>query len=148
MNLGSRSLGRITVFCPPSLHLPDNNCADPPKRDSPDRVQQLQHPARLRESWDGLGSKQADTLIRRAADRTKGRICEVTALDWLLDADPAVRWQAMRDLTDAPAALNTKRPPGPGGLFQSNSLRGYLFAAAIRSAFSYISASIGLMSSK
>ena len=26
------------------------------------------------------------------------------ALDWLLDADPAIRWQAMRDLTDAPAA--------------------------------------------
>jgi hypothetical protein len=25
------------------------------------------------------------------------------ALDWLLDADPAIRWQAMRDLTDAPA---------------------------------------------
>jgi hypothetical protein len=25
-----------------------------------------------------------------------------TALDWLLDADPAVRWQALRDLTDAP----------------------------------------------
>jgi hypothetical protein len=25
------------------------------------------------------------------------------ALDWLLDADPAIRWQAMRDLADAPA---------------------------------------------
>jgi len=25
------------------------------------------------------------------------------ALDWLLDADPAIRWQALRDLTDAPA---------------------------------------------
>jgi hypothetical protein len=25
------------------------------------------------------------------------------ALNWLLDADPAIRWQAMRDLTDAPA---------------------------------------------
>ena len=24
------------------------------------------------------------------------------ALDWLLDADPAIRWQALRDLTDAP----------------------------------------------
>ena len=23
-------------------------------------------------------------------------------LDWLLDADPAVRWQVLRDLTDAP----------------------------------------------
>src|SRR6266446_3627907 len=27
----------------------------------------------------------------------------MNALDWLLEADPAVRWQAMRDLTDAPA---------------------------------------------
>lgn len=25
-------------------------------------------------------------------------------LDWLLDSDPAMRWQVMRDLTDAPAA--------------------------------------------
>ncbi len=28
----------------------------------------------------------------------------MTVLDWLLDSDPAVRWQAMRDLTDAPPA--------------------------------------------
>jgi hypothetical protein len=28
----------------------------------------------------------------------------VLVLDWLLDADPALRWQVMRDLTDAPAA--------------------------------------------
>lgn len=27
----------------------------------------------------------------------------MTVLDWLLDSDPAVRWQALRDLTDAPA---------------------------------------------
>jgi hypothetical protein len=26
-----------------------------------------------------------------------------TALDWLLDSDPAIRWQALRDLADAPA---------------------------------------------
>jgi hypothetical protein len=25
------------------------------------------------------------------------------AIDWLLEADPAIRWQALRDLTDAPA---------------------------------------------
>jgi hypothetical protein len=24
-------------------------------------------------------------------------------LDWLLDADPSIRWQVMRDLTDTPA---------------------------------------------
>ena len=27
----------------------------------------------------------------------------MTDLDWLLDSDPAIRWQAMRDLSDAPA---------------------------------------------
>jgi hypothetical protein len=27
----------------------------------------------------------------------------VSVTDWLLDSDPAIRWQAMRDLTDAPA---------------------------------------------
>ena len=27
----------------------------------------------------------------------------MSVLEWLLDADPAIRWQAMRDLTDAPA---------------------------------------------
>jgi len=28
----------------------------------------------------------------------------MTVIDWLLDSDPAIRWQVMRDLTDAPAA--------------------------------------------
>src|SRR5690348_1596856 len=28
-----------------------------------------------------------------------------TVIDWLLDADPSIRWQVMRDLTDAPAEL-------------------------------------------
>ena len=27
----------------------------------------------------------------------------LTALEWLLDSDPAIRWQALRDLADAPA---------------------------------------------
>jgi hypothetical protein len=27
----------------------------------------------------------------------------VNVIDWLLDADPAIRWQVLRDLTDAPA---------------------------------------------
>jgi hypothetical protein len=29
----------------------------------------------------------------------------VTVLDWLLDADPAIRWQALRDLAGAPAEV-------------------------------------------
>ncbi len=27
---------------------------------------------------------------------------QMNVIDWLLDSDPAVRWQVMRDLTDAP----------------------------------------------
>jgi len=38
----------------------------------------------------------------------------VNALDWLLDSDPAIRWQAMRDLTDAsPAAIAAERARVP-----------------------------------
>jgi len=29
----------------------------------------------------------------------------MTVVDWLLDSDPAIRWQVMRDLTDAPADI-------------------------------------------
>jgi hypothetical protein len=29
----------------------------------------------------------------------------VTVLDWLLDSDPSIRWQALRDLADAPPAV-------------------------------------------
>src|SRR5512146_1647841 len=28
----------------------------------------------------------------------------MSVLEWLLDSDPAIRWQALRDLTDAPAS--------------------------------------------
>ena len=28
----------------------------------------------------------------------------MNVIDWLLDSDPAIRWQVMQDLTDAPAA--------------------------------------------
>jgi hypothetical protein len=38
----------------------------------------------------------ADELIRPSSD---------PVIDWLLDADPSVRWQVMRDLTDTPAEL-------------------------------------------
>ena len=32
------------------------------------------------------------------------RVGEEAVLDWLLDGDPAIRWQVMRDLLDAPSA--------------------------------------------
>jgi hypothetical protein len=38
----------------------------------------------------------------------------VDTIDWLLDSDPAIRWQAMRDLTDAsPQALAAERARVP-----------------------------------
>ena len=38
----------------------------------------------------------------------------VNAIDWLLESDPAIRWQAMRDLTDAaPAAVAAERARVP-----------------------------------
>ena len=36
--------------------------------------------------------------------RPSASIRPMTVLDWLLDSDPAIRWQALRDLADAPAA--------------------------------------------
>src|SRR5512147_33179 len=29
----------------------------------------------------------------------------MSVLDWVLDSDPSIRWQALRDLADAPAAI-------------------------------------------
>jgi len=34
-----------------------------------------------------------------------GKRMQATIADWLLDADPSIRWQVMRDLTDAPAEV-------------------------------------------
>jgi hypothetical protein len=34
-------------------------------------------------------------------------LATVTVTDWLLDSDPAIRWQVMRDLTDSPDSLVT-----------------------------------------
>ena len=31
-------------------------------------------------------------------------VTDPALIEWLLDSDPSIRWQVMRDLTDAPAA--------------------------------------------
>jgi hypothetical protein len=36
--------------------------------------------------------------------RIESRLDKIPCLDWLLDSDPAIGWQAMRDLTDASTA--------------------------------------------
>lgn len=65
------------------------------------------------------GAAENDTELRTAAKRANGPVAHVAGggyfacmdiIDWLLDSDPAIRWQAMRDLTDAgPAAIAAER---------------------------------------
>ena len=40
---------------------------------------------------------------RKELALTNPALVDEPTLDWLLDADPAIRWQVLRDLTDAPA---------------------------------------------
>ena len=54
--------------------------------------------------------------VRRSRSRTstfevaRDKIAAMDAIDWLLDSDPAIRWQTLRDLTDAsPAAVAAER---------------------------------------
>ena len=51
----------------------------------------------------------------------------MNALDWLIAADPAIRWQAMRDLTDAlpgeVAAERARVATGAGRPSHWNTLR-------------------------
>ena len=34
--------------------------------------------------------------------KRQGRQAKQSVIDWLLDSDPAIRWQVLQDLTDAP----------------------------------------------
>ena len=43
--------------------------------------------------------------MTHARDDAFARTSENSVIEWLLDADPSIRWQVMRDLTDAPAEL-------------------------------------------
>jgi hypothetical protein len=42
---------------------------------------------------------------RNAGGRKPARLGRVSVLEWLLNADPAIRWQALRDLAHAPAEV-------------------------------------------
>jgi hypothetical protein len=51
----------------------------------------------------------------------------VTVGDWLLDSDPPIRWQVMRDLTDAhgdDVLLVDQRPPGIYAFFPNSESSG------------------------
>lgn len=48
--------------------------------------------------------------VRSANAVDRRTLSAVDPIDWLLDSDPAIRWQAIRDLTDAsPAAIAAER---------------------------------------
>ena len=53
---------------------------------------------------DSVPSDPSENLrrARSSPGSDEGDEPTVTVIDWLLDADPAIRWQVMRDLTDAP----------------------------------------------
>jgi hypothetical protein len=42
---------------------------------------------------------------RHAGRRNNTHVMHDPVIDWLLDADPSIRWQVMRDLTDTPADI-------------------------------------------
>lgn len=57
-----------------------------------------------RYAMGGLRARVAGPPIAGAGtERPPVHSGPMSLLEWLLDADPAIRWQAMRDLTDAPA---------------------------------------------
>src|SRR5256712_11534277 len=64
-----------------------------------ERAKSPQRGARYRPGW---GCRMARLVLRPHQTPLRGRKV-VFVIDWLLDSDPAIRWQAMRDLTDAPA---------------------------------------------
>jgi hypothetical protein len=65
----------------------------------------------------GRGSARPGRFHGSSNDARIGRLAFVTALDWLLDSDPAICWQALRDLCDAPGdvvAAERARVAGEG----------------------------------
>jgi hypothetical protein len=63
---------------------------------------------------DDLRSAAAWRKKSTMRGRQRRYFCVVHTIDWLLDSDPAIRWQAMRDLTDAsPEAFRAERARVP-----------------------------------
>src|SRR5256885_1991568 len=52
-----------------------------------------------------LESRPRSPTARLAGASTTSYTRPVAVLDWLLDSDPAIRWQVLRDLADAPAEV-------------------------------------------
>ncbi len=53
--------------------------------------------------YSGIGYTSVVPSRRRAAHLSAAT--SVTVIDWLLDSDPAIRWQALQDLADVPAGV-------------------------------------------
>ena len=52
----------------------------------------------------------------------------MTALDWLLDSDPSIRWQVLRDLVDAPAEVVAAERGALANAFAGRKERGEALA--------------------
>ena len=74
---------------PSGRHGKRHTSSRPPPRSRPWRA------ARVPTSGDELANVPGD-ILRTLTD---------PVIDWLLDTDPSIRWQVMRDLTDTPAAV-------------------------------------------
>jgi hypothetical protein len=60
---------------------------------------------RLRRIAGARVSRLLDERAQVGACRQPVTLTRMTVLDWLLDSDPAIRWQVLRDLVDAPAEV-------------------------------------------
>src|SRR5947209_1434575 len=58
--------------------------------------------SRLRRRHEALHPVCYLALMTLTQSDAPGLSTTVPVIDWLLDADPSIRWQVMRDLTDAP----------------------------------------------
>jgi hypothetical protein len=68
-----------------------------------------------------LANARMHTPPRR---RTRCLPAAVTVVDWLLDSDPAIRWQVLRDLTDASPGGRPRVRQAPAGTAALDSAAG------------------------
>jgi hypothetical protein len=50
-------------------------------------------------------SDASEEIVRRMSETRQTGTVNDPVIDWLLDADPSIRWQVIRDLTDAPTGI-------------------------------------------
>src|SRR5262249_38718598 len=74
-------------------------CSIPPFQSSPACATASEGPLTVSFNQSKEHQQMATNPPKRQAPKPKSSV-----INWLLDSDPSIRWQAMRDLTGAPAA--------------------------------------------